>query len=75
MMSNMFLAFIIIVYGVCFIPSLRTAIAFWLHKDTDDVAGNAMRHGFIIGFLKIWIIYPVYLIKDCINTLKGDKDE
>ena len=71
MMSNMFLAFIIIVYGVCFIPSLRTAIAFWLHRNNDATAYMAMQHGFLMGFLKIWIIYPFFIVKDCINSLKG----
>ena len=64
---------IAIVYGVAFIPALRTAIAFWLHKDNDDVAYMAMQHGFLTGFLKIWIIYPFYIIKDCINSLKGEE--
>lgn len=53
-----------IVYGVCLIPSLRTAAAFWLYKDKDDVAHKAMRHGFLMGFISIWIIYPFYIIKD-----------
>ena len=47
---------IAIVYGVAFIPALRTAIAFWLHKDNDATAYLAMQHGFLAGFLKIWII-------------------
>lgn len=62
---------IAIVYGVAFIPALRTAIAFWLHKDNDDIAYMAMERGFLMGFLKIWIIYPFFIIKDCINSLKG----
>ena len=61
---------IAIVYGVAFIPALRTAIAFWLHKDHDTITYLAMRHGFSMGFLKIWIIYPFFIIKDCINSLK-----
>lgn len=57
---------IAIVYGVAFIPALRTAIAFWLYKDSDAVAYMAMERGFLAGFLKIWIIYPFYIIKDFI---------
>jgi len=60
-----------IIYGVTFIPALRTAIAFWLHKDHDAVAYMAMQHGFISGLLRIWIIYPFFIVKDCINSLKG----
>ena len=66
-----FCIIIAIVYGVAFIPALRTAIAFWLHKDSDAVAYMAMERGFLAGFIKIWIIYPFYIIKDCINSLKG----
>ena len=66
---------IAITYGVAFIPALRTAIAFWLHKDDDAVAYMAMQNGFILGFLKIWVIYPFFIIKDCINSLKINKDE
>ena len=73
--SYIILAVFIIVYGVSFIPSLRTAIAFWLHKDDDAVAFMAMQHGFLWGFLSIWIVYPFYIIKDCINSLKGNEDE
>jgi hypothetical protein len=62
---------IAITYGVAFIPALRTAIAFWLHKDNDTTAYMAMRYGFLSGFLSIWIIYPFFIIKDCINSLKG----
>ena len=62
---------IAIIYGVAFIPALRTAIAFWLHKDNDAVAYMAMQNGFILGFLKILVIYPLYIIKDCINSLIG----
>ena len=69
-MGHTILSLVAIVYGVSFIPALRTAIAFWLHKEDDLIAYGAMRHGFIWGFLKIWIIYPIYIIKDCINTLK-----
>lgn len=58
---------IAIVYGVAFIPALRTAIAFWLHKDSDAVAYMAMERGFLAGFFKIWIIYPFYIIKDCFS--------
>jgi len=75
MISHTILAMFIIIYGVSFIPALRTAIAFWLHKDENVVAYMAMRHGFIIGLLRIWIIYPFYIIKDCIDTLKSDKDD
>ena len=60
---------IAIVYGVAFIPALRTAIAFWLHKDNDATAYLAMQNGFILGFLKIWIIYPFFIIKDCYNSI------
>ena len=74
-MNYIFWSIIAIVYGVAFIPALRTAIAFWLHKDDDAVAYMAMQHGFILGFLKIWIIYPFYIVKDCINSLKNNKDE
>ena len=74
-MDHTFLAIIVIVYGVAFIPALRTAIAFWLNKDNSEVANIAMQNGFIMGLLKIWVIYPIYLIKDCINSLKGYKDE
>ena len=66
---------IAIIYGVAFIPAIRTAIAFWLHKDNDATAYMAMQHGFLAGFLKIWIIYPFFIIKDCINSLKGNKNE
>ena len=58
-----------IVYGVSFIPAFRTAIAFWLYKDKDDITYKAMRYGFIFGLLSIWLIYPVYIIKDCINSI------
>lgn len=58
---------IAIIWGVAFIPALRTAIAFWLHKDDDAVAYMAMQHGFIIGFIKIWVIYPFFIIKDCFS--------
>lgn len=60
---------IAIVYGVAFIPALRTAIAFWLHKDNDATAYLAMQQGFLMGFLKIWIIYPFFIIKDCYNSI------
>lgn len=70
-----FWVIIAIIYGVSFIPALRTAIAFWLYKDKDAVAYIAMQYGFLAGFLKIWIIYPFYIIKDCINSLKFGKDE
>ena len=70
-----FCIIIAIIYGVTFIPALRTAIAFWLHKDNDAVAYMAMQYGFLAGFLRIWMIYPFFIIKDCINSLKGNKDE
>ena len=67
---------IAIVYGVAFIPALRTAIAFWLHKDDDDVVAYlSMQYGFIPGLLRIWLIYPIFIVRDCINSLKRDKDE
>jgi len=65
-----FCIIIAIVYGVAFIPAFKTAIAFWLYKDKDDVACKAMKQGFIIGLLKIWVIYPLFIIKDCLNSLK-----
>lgn len=65
---------IAIVYGVAFIPALRTAIAFWLHKDNDATAYMAMERGFLAGFLKIWIIYPFFIIKDCYNSIFNNKD-
>lgn len=58
---------IAIIYGVAFIPALRTAIAFWLYKDKDATAYKAMKHGFITGFIKIWVIYPFFIIKDCFS--------
>lgn len=67
-----FLIIIAIVYGVLFIPALRTSIAFWLYRDKDATAYLAMRHGFLFGFFSIWFIYPIYLIKDCFS--KNDKD-
>ncbi len=60
---------IAIIYSVAFIPALRTAIAFWLHKDHDATTCLAMQHGFLRGFLKIWIIYPSFIIKDCYNSI------
>lgn len=59
---------IAIVYGIAFIPALRTAIAFWLHKNNNATAYRAMKRGFLAGFMKIWIIYPLYIIDDCINS-------
>lgn len=53
-----------IIYGVLLIPSLRTAIAFWLYRNTNTTAQSAMKHGFIVGFLKIWVIYPIFVFKD-----------
>lgn len=53
-----------IVYLVCFLPSLRIAIAFWLYKDKDEVAYLAMKHGFLLGLLSIWVIYPFYIINE-----------
>lgn len=58
-----------IIYGISFIPALRTAIAFLLHKDDDAISYMAMQDGFILGFLKIWIIYPFYIVKDCYNSI------
>lgn len=65
-----FWVIIAIIYGVAFIPAFLTAIAFWLHKDNNATAYFAMGRGFLAGFLKIWVIYPFYIIKDCINSLK-----
>lgn len=62
---------IIIVYIVCLFPAIRTALAFYLFKEEDEVANNAMRNGFIVGFLKIWVIYPFYIIKDCYEKKEG----
>jgi len=59
-----------IIYLVVFFPAMRTAIAFWLYRDKDDTARNAMRHGFFIGFISIWLIYPIYIIKDCFSKGK-----
>ena len=59
-----------IIYLVVLIPALRTAIAFWLHKDEDAVAYMAMQNGFISGFISIWVIYPWYVVKDVINSIK-----
>ena len=64
------LAILAIVYGISFIPALRMAIAFWLYKDSDATAYMAMKNGFLIGFFSIWLIYPVYIVKDCYNSLK-----
>ena len=66
---------IAITYGVAFIPALRTAIAFWLHKDNDATAYMAMKDGFIPGFVKIWIIYPFFIIKDCYNSIFNKDDK
>ena len=66
-----FCIIIAIIYGVAFIPALRTAIAFWIHKDSDAVAYMAMERGFLAGFIKIWIIYPFFIVKDCYNSWKG----
>lgn len=54
-----------IAYGLAIIPSLRIAIAFWLYRNEDTVANKAMRYGFLLGFISIWLIYPVFVIKDC----------
>lgn len=54
-----------IAYGLAIIPSLSIAIAFWLCRNEDTVANKAMRHGFLLGFISIWLIYPVFVIKDC----------
>ena len=62
---------IAIIYGVAFIPALRTAIAFWLHKDSDATAYMAMKYCFLAGLIKIWIIYPFFIVKDCYNSWKG----
>lgn len=64
-----FFTIIAIIYGVAFIPAFRTAIAFWLHKDKEAIAYMAMQHGFLAGLLKIWIIYPFFIIKDCYNSI------
>jgi len=72
---KIFWIIIAIIYGVAFIPALRTAIAFWLHKDDDAVAYLSMQYGFLIGFLRIWLIYPIFIVRDCINSLKRNKDE
>ena len=56
-----------IAYLVCFFPALRTAIAFWLHRDDEAIAYMSMRYGFLFGFFSIWIIYPYYIIKDCFS--------
>ena len=64
-----FWVIIAIIYGVAFIPALRTSIAFWLHKNDDAIAYMAMQYGFLAGFLKIWIIYPFFIIKDCYNSI------
>ena len=58
---------ITIVYLVSLIPALRTSIAFWLYRNSDETANLAMRHGFILGFLSIWFIYPIYIIKSCFS--------
>jgi len=58
---------ITIVYVVSFFPALSTSIAFWLYRNSDETANFAMRHGFILGFLSIWFIYPIYMIKSCFS--------
>lgn len=58
---------ITIVYVVSFFPALRTSIAFWLYRNSDETANLAMKHGFILGFLSIWFIYPIYIIKSCFS--------
>lgn len=60
-----------IVYGILFIPALRIAITFWLYKDSDQVANFAMKRGFLLGFLSILIVYPMYILKDCFNHGRG----
>lgn len=64
-MNTKFLIFILLVYLVFLIPAIRVSIAFWLYRDQDDIANKAMSHGFLIGFISIWLVYPVYVIKDC----------
>lgn len=61
------LVVISIIYLVVFFPAMRTAIAFWLYRDKDSIVYNAMRYGFFIGFISIWLIYPIYIIKDCFS--------
>ena len=56
-----------IIYLVAFFPAFRTAVAFWLYRDKDEVAYKAMRYGFLIGFFSIWFIYPIYVIKSCFS--------
>lgn len=58
---------IAIVYGVSFIPALRTSIAFWLYRNSYETANKAMKHGFIFGLISIWFIYPFYIIKSCFS--------
>ena len=63
-----FWVIIAIVYVVLLIPALRTSIAFWLYRNSNETANTAMKHGFILGFLKIWFIYPIFIFKDCFSN-------
>lgn len=56
---------IALAYLLALFPAFRTSIAFYLYKDKDKTAYKAMKNGFFWGFISIWLIYPIYLIKDC----------
>ena len=62
------LVIIALAYVLAFIPAMLTSIAFWLHRSYNETANMAMKHGFLIGFLSIWLIYPMYLIKNAFSN-------
>lgn len=60
-----------IVYIATFIPAFKTAIAFWLYRNQNEVVNKAMGHGFFLGFISIWSLYPFYMIDRLFRRFKN----
>ncbi len=65
---------VFVIVGIAYLLALpmaiRTSVAFWLFREKDPIAHKAMQCGFFLGFISIWLIYPIYLIKDALSNLK-----
>lgn len=65
------LVILALAYALAFVPAMLTSIAFWLHRNYNETANTAMKYGFLVGFLSIWLIYPIYLIKNAFSNENG----
>jgi hypothetical protein len=68
-----------VLVGIAYLLALplafRTAVAFWFFRDKDKTAKRAMKHGFFIGLMSIWFVYPIYLIKDAFSSINKNKQQ